>query len=192
MDILDVKDPTRGALGRADCRVIRDILLVENPANQLTSVAIGELTEIDFDINEFLVNCDARHRLNFVKFGLANCSKEEFAPKVKEFVAQLPQYVTPVVCAYADPQNADSPSIEAIIELATENLLPFVLVDTFEKSKGNFFDFVSAQTFKKLNYLAVSKGVGVAIAGSLRDSSLQNGIALSPKIIGVRGAACLY
>ena len=139
-DLIDVKEPIRGALGAADPAVWADVLSAVAGAVP-ASVALGEVSEA----------CEPAHRgtlsrFQFAKWGLADCRRHaDWLPRWAERLGWLPPGVTPVAVVYADWQRAESPPPEQIIEAAAGLGCGVVLFDTFDKQHGGLLDHLSRQ-----------------------------------------------
>src|SRR5262249_22964466 len=104
-DLIDVKEPSRGSLGRADDRVIADVIQAV-AGRKPVSAACGELLE-------WLVSPQRKQgspQLRYAKWGLAGCCGFGDWPLLLETAAeQLPVDCRPVAVAYADWQRAAAP-----------------------------------------------------------------------------------
>jgi uncharacterized protein (UPF0264 family) len=183
-DLIDVKEPTRGALGAADGKVIEAV--VAAVAGRVpTSAALGELRE-----GKQLPDALAR-RLSYVKFGLAGCQSDAVWPhRWQQTITLLPPGVMPVAVAYADWQSAAAPSPEDVLSAAREIHCGGLLIDTFDKTRGPLEQHLPVQRIGRLIDAAHAAGMFAVLAGGLRSEDLPNLLALEPDYIGVRGAAC--
>ena len=189
VDILDIKNPQRGALGRPDPELVREI--ADICGKRKLSVALGEVVEPNFDPSEFFRSCGDERRLQFGKFGLAELAEDkDWQSKVAEYVTDFPPDIAPVVCAYADSQEANSPSIFEVMKFAIHAKQKLVLVDTFRKTNGSLFDIVNNSELEKLCHMSRQSGIALAIAGSIRAETLGVALSFLPQVIAVRGAAC--
>src|SRR6187402_1196662 len=100
-DVIDVKEPSRGALGAATPFVwdeVRQVVAGRRPV----SVALGEL--LDDDIEEL---ASAAFGCEFAKIGLAGCQGSAgWMSRWVQTIGQLPPGVQPVPVAYADWHGA--------------------------------------------------------------------------------------
>jgi uncharacterized protein (UPF0264 family) len=183
-DLIDVKEPTRGALGAADSNVIEAV--VAAVAGRVpTSAALGELRE-----GNQLPDALARS-LSYVKFGLAGCAADaSWSHRWQQAIALLPPGVLPVAVAYADWQAAAAPSPEDVLSAAREIHCGGLLIDTFDKTRGPLDQHLSVQRIGRLIDVAHAAGMIAVLAGGLRSEDLPNLLALEPDYIGVRGAVC--
>jgi uncharacterized protein (UPF0264 family) len=182
-DIIDVKEPARGALGAADVQVwhaVRDAV-----AGRLTtSVALGELAS-------GLIGALAPQTGGFAfgKIGFALCAEIDWRERWRDAVQQFASGVCAVPVAYADWRNAGAPPPRELLGLAAESS-KFLVLDTFSKSGGSLLDYLPPPVLSDFLAKALSQGVQVTLAGSLRAEMLADVLPLRPAYIGVRGAAC--
>lgn len=191
IEILDIKEPDQGSLGRASSNTIRSILSSHCNSSQQISVAMGELIHIDFDVCDWLKNCDPEQKIRFVKFGLAESKTDEaLSSKIKELISDLPCCVEPVLSAYVDHQNANALDLFSVLNLARELRFKYLLLDTFDKSAENFFHYVKPSFFNQIRAQAKRHGMRLAIAGKIGRQDISDAIEFEPDVIGVRGAVC--
>lgn len=184
-DVIDIKEPRRGALGPADPHVWQDVRRVVGQQVEI-SVALGELL---FDPVEEL----APHArgLAFAKIGLAGCHTQPgWLARWRSALRALPPGVAPVPVAYADWPHAAAPSPSVAISLAAFTPERLLLIDTHNKSAGALLDCLSLEFLEELMAYAAQHEVRLALAGSLTAQAIQRLLALAPAYIGVRGAAC--
>jgi uncharacterized protein (UPF0264 family) len=181
--LIDVKEPAKGSLGRADTGTIRSILRFV-AGRRPVSAALGELTE------------GASPRLpglKFVKWGLAGCARLNWRGDLAEAGQKLhnmPGYGSPVVTAYADWQRADSPPPVDVAAFAVEHGWPVVLLDTWKKDAASLFDWLPPSRVADLSRHCQAAGVRVALAGALGFDHLELIGELRPDWLAVRGAVC--
>jgi hypothetical protein len=184
-DLIDVKEPIRGALGAADPAVWADVLSAVAGAVP-ASVALGEVSEA----------CEPAHtstlaRFQFAKWGLAHChQRADWLSRWTQRLGWLPPGVTPVAVVYADWQRAESPPPEQIIEAAAGLRCGVVLFDTFDKRHGGLLDHLSHQELGRLANHARRAGLGVVLGGGLSLVTIPQVLSLQPDYVAVRGAAC--
>lgn len=186
--ILDVKEPRQGSLGRATNEVIEDIKAIGRTAGVPVSAALGELAE-----------WDAPHTqapptgLCFYKVGLAGAAR--LGHWVETWMALRDRLEIPpaswVGVAYADRDRAESPPIERIIDVAMQAGSSVVLLDTYRKDDKRVTDFCTPQEIAKLVHRAHAGGLRFALAGRVtRELLAELHDNVSPDIIAIRSAAC--
>ncbi|MEX2187869.1 MAG: (5-formylfuran-3-yl)methyl phosphate synthase [Pirellulales bacterium] len=207
VDVIDVKEPSRGSLGAASMTTIRGV--VDAVAGRaVVSAACGELLDA-FGLDSAHDGMPHGGELNGVaaakidtakidtakidlaKIGLAGCDAHGDWPRLwRRWAKTLPQGVRPVAVAYADRHLARSPPWENIVALAAEAHAPYVLVDTFDKRAGMLFDHWTRATLAAFAERARASGVGFVLAGSLRREDIGRVREFRPDFVAVRGAAC--
>jgi len=184
-DVIDVKEPRRGALGPAEPQTWREIQAAVG-GRAITSAALGEL--LDDSVVSLAQNAAGFH---FAKIGLAGCHEESgWIERWKRAVRALPKGVCAVPVAYADWPRAQAPSPLVALWLAGQSAARLLLVDTWDKSRGSLIDVLSSQTLEEIAEGARQAGICLALAGSLDHAAIQHVMRLVPAYIGVRGAAC--
>jgi uncharacterized protein (UPF0264 family) len=183
-DLIDVKEPTHGPLGRADEATIRGI--VEFMAGRCPlSAALGELATGD-DIPEVA-------GLDFVKWGLAGIGAD-WQPRLKRALQRAGEarQRSGVVVAYADAAKADAPPVEEVVAFATEKPGRVLLIDTFAKGppRRTLLDWLSAEQLRGICQRCHAAEVRVALAGSLGEAEMLPLLPAEPDWFAVRGAAC--
>jgi uncharacterized protein (UPF0264 family) len=184
-DVVDVKEPRRGALGAADAEVWEEVGEVVGKQAVL-SAALGELLSDGIAQRAALAGS-----MKYVKIGLAGCHQSRgWLARWFQVVGRLREGVMPVPVAYADWPAAVAPSPSVALALAGESPAKLLLVDTHEKSRGGLLDHLHWESLRELMASAAAADVRVALAGSLDADAIQRLLALGPAYVGVRGAAC--
>ncbi|HLJ12036.1 MAG TPA: (5-formylfuran-3-yl)methyl phosphate synthase [Planctomycetaceae bacterium] len=208
-DVLDVKDPGRGAMGMADVATIDAVREIARrfDRNLPVSAALGEAA--DWRDNASLPSLPAT--LSFLKLGTAGLGSR--ADWIKRFEAAKRAFenthaasrngrgasdgdASPassgwIAVAYADCEAAAGPCPEAIIEKAAELGCIGVLIDTFSKANGRLIDWLSIERLHRLANEARSRNLTFALAGKLQIGDLAALWGIRPDIVGIRSAACV-
>ena len=191
VDVLDIKEPAQGSLGRATSQAIRQILEQVKP-DTLVSVALGEIGELDqFAIGDFLTECDPAGRIRFAKVGhaqMAGC--QTWGNRWQRFVQELPVHVLPVAVGYVDQRDAAAPPLDEIICRGSKLGCRVVLFDTWNKASGNIFDHLDVPDLRGFRQTANALGMNFVLAGSVRNDCLSAVAEVAPQVVGIRGAAC--
>lgn len=187
--LIDVKEPARGPLGRADMAVISEVVCAV-AGKAPVSAALGEWTD-----DEHLIPSVG---LRFVKWGLAKCVRRqdwrrELAPLLDP--SRRPQIV---LAAYADWQCAQAPSVDEVLALACAYPGNVLLFDTHCKDANNslgkpkptLLDWLPVPWIEDACSRAHAHGVQVALAGSLGMNEIRELLPARPDWFAVRGAAC--
>lgn len=185
--LLDVKEPTRGSLGRADEPILASILDAVGDSCPV-SAALGELN--DWPDDTLPPHID---RLHFVKWGFAH-AEPRWSSRIQALRTQI-ESASPcrvVLAAYADHRRAAAPSPRDIAHLAIYERFSVLLLDTCIKDGTTLLDWLSFSEIAELVQPCHAAGVRVALAGSLGQSDIHSLLPLHPDWFAVRGAACTH
>jgi (5-formylfuran-3-yl)methyl phosphate synthase len=183
-DLIDVKEPARGPLGRADADVIAAVVKVVG-GRVPVSAALGELR----DYPRLIRKQDRLPGVSYVKWGLAGQLNEHWAWHLV-FLALSVQRAETVVVAYADWLRADAPPIGDITHFKGGQPWTTLLVDTFIKDGSTLLDYLSVGETAALVRKCRTSGLKVALAGSLGPAEIERLHGVAPDWFAVRGAAC--
>jgi uncharacterized protein (UPF0264 family) len=185
VDLIDVKEPNRGALGAADPAVWREVL--EAVAGRVpVSCALGELGE-NTSANAASIPSGVR----FAKVGLAGAADQPNWERAwRESVERRPAGCVVVAVVYADATAAGSPNPERILATAIEHSCAAILVDTYEKSAGDLFSHWPVAELAAYLSQARSSGLLTVVGGGLVWKSLGIALGLPADYLAVRGLAC--
>jgi len=186
-DLIDVKEPTRGSLGRADDAAINAVLNVI-ASRRPVSAALGELGADDsWSFHP--------HRLSFAKWGLAGWGRQpayQWQEAFQRAAASLREHTPccqPVIVAYADAERAAAPPPAAVAAFARATGC-LLLVDTHTKDGSTLLDWLSWRELAALCELGRNAGIRLALAGALTPAAISRLTPLRPDWFAVRGAAC--
>ena len=193
--IIDVKEPSRGALGRADCSVWREVRRAV-PGPIPVSVALGELNEwLAPDRAE--IPPDAWPGIAFGKLGLANAGpdwckhwrdlRDELTPLAVGRPGRFRERPSWVAVVYLDWEAARAPEPDSVIQAAGDcDECSGILFDTWDKSHRVRIDRSWERRFDRVRDL----GRFLALAGSLDIEAIRRLRDRKPDVFAVRGAAC--
>jgi (5-formylfuran-3-yl)methyl phosphate synthase len=185
VDLIDIKEPLRGALGACDEEIIASIVR-EVAARRPLSVALGEL--IDYAAERRSSSFDG---VQFAKFGLAGMMRApDWKSRLLEALIGLPSAVAPVAVIYADYARAAAPKPEAVIDVAITARFGALLVDTFCKDGTNLLDHCTLHELRDWSRQARQADMLFVIGGSVRCNMFAALLGCQPDFIAVRGAAC--
>lgn len=184
-DVIDAKDPLRGALGAVAPQCLRAICDVVGPRRPV-SAALGDAAHAA-RIGR-AAHTAAEAGVTYVKVGFRGIGS---SARVRHLAASAADArVRLILVAYADWARADGPPPAAVLEAATAVGAAGVLMDTAFKGAG-LFDLVSRDTVAAWVAEARAAGLITALAGSLEGRDLLTAWEAGADIVGVRGAACL-
>ncbi len=182
-DIIDVKEPRNGPLGRATSGVLREI--AEGlPQNQPLSIALGEWYE---PVMSTSLPSSARWAKVGWKHGVQATAVDWLERVRNTSPAQL------IGVVYADHVRVQAPPFETILSWIRLAPQPSsgILIDTAIKDGCGLLHWCTLQQLRQYQKQCHRHGLFLALAGSL---DLQSIVELkkfvNPDIIAVRGAAC--
>lgn len=183
--LIDVKEPSRGSLGRATRATIQAVL-AEVKGRRPVSAALGELaTEPDLPEVAGLAH---------VKWGLAGLGSSPDWPRMLARALDRLHEVHPrcqgVVAAYADWRRAQAPPLGAIWAFVQDRPNVVLLVDTCVKDGRTLLDWLPIHEVLRLCARCRGEGVRIALAGSLGQAEIQELLPAAPDWFAVRGAVC--
>ena len=177
IDIIDLKDPSKGALGRLNKNDIEEIVDFINK-KKLTSSTVGDLPN-----NEELIskNVDeiSSTNVDFIKIGVYDKNYVNTLCKIKSRKKLIAVFFGDIFL----PAKND-------IMCLKNSGFSGVMVDTSNKKSGNLFNHVSCSEIN--NFLTTSKNMNLltGVAGSINETHINDIIKLNPNYMGFRGALC--
>jgi len=190
-DLIDVKEPHRGALGAADADTIQSVVRVI-AGRVPTSAALGELVDFaDSAAESSTAQIRPLPSTNYAKVGLAGCDRyDDWPQRWREVLAQLPAETNRVAVVYADWETCGAPEPFAVLRHAIASGCRAILVDTFDKSQGGLVELWTLAYLARYLTAIRSERLLAVVGGSLQVSTIPSVAALRPDYIAIRGAAC--
>jgi len=188
-DIIDVKDPSRGALGEAAPSVVRAVREA-TPAHLPVSAALGDGPFIP-DAAATLARESAASGAAFVKLGLRETSLAAAAASLRAARAGLPASVHLVVAGFADFARAGAPQPVELPGLAAAAGAQGCLLDTAVKDGRGLLHWLDERELEAFVAACRARGLLSALAGSLRAEDVARLLPIGPDLVGFRGAACI-
>jgi len=182
-DVVDAKDPTRGALGAVAPGRLRAICELASSRGPV-SAALGDAAQAAPIARAAQAAIDAG--ATYVKVGFRGVASPAM---VRHLAAAAGAGVHLILVANADWERAASPQPGVILDVAVAVGAGGVLMDTAFKGVG-LFDLVSRDFVATWVAAARRSGLLTALAGSLEGSHFQTAREAGADIVGVRGAAC--
>lgn len=189
--ILDIKEPSHGALGMASLADQYSICATAKAVSPTAiSAALGEV----LDWQHAPVPVLPPH-LQYAKLGLAGFASERhwrvlWQQLRMEFDVLRGKPLDWVAVAYADADRAQAPPVLEVLQAAIECDCRAFLIDTFEKSSGRLVDLIPVSELQAIVSHAHAHHLAVALAGRVTVNDLQRLLPCEPDVIAVRGAAC--
>lgn len=174
--IIDVKEPDRGPLGRAEATVWQAVRATVPPSIPV-SAALGEIGEWDARRSP-----DDLTALTYGKLGLAGAGTDWRGRWARlRSVLPVPAWIA---VSYRDWREAAAPGPDEVLDEAIDAGCAGILFDTWRKG-------VSAPPIDPA-WLARAREAGllVTLAGGLDEAAIHRLASLAPDFFAVRGAAC--
>jgi uncharacterized protein (UPF0264 family) len=188
-DVIDVKDPSRGALGEADPDVVRAVRQA-TPSRLPVSVALGDGPFTPVTAAR-LAASSAAAGAAYVKLGLRRTAAGAARAFLDAARGSLPEGVKLVAAGFADFERAGAPSPRDLPGLAAAAGAHGCLLDTAVKDGRGLFHWLDEAQLVAFVEACRARGLFSALAGSLRAEDLGRLAPIGPDLVGVRGAACL-
>jgi hypothetical protein len=188
-DVIDVKDPSRGALGEAAPDVVRAVRAA-TPSHLPVSAALGD-GPFTPAAAATLAGEAAGSGAVYVKLGLRGTSLGAAATSLRAARAHLPAGACLVVAGFADFERVGAPSPVELPVLAAAAGAEGCLLDTAVKDGRGLFHWLGEAELLAFVEACRAHGLFSALAGSLRAEDLARLAPIGPDLVGVRGAACV-
>lgn len=207
-DVLDIKEPARGAMGMADPATITAIVRRVRGAEAAVpvSVALGEVG--DWEPERAVPQLPPG--IAFLKLGTAGLGNvrdwgarmaaviDRFRAKMRVEIRRGGETASDIskknphwiAVGYADWELARGPRPEEIIAQAALCGCAGILFDTFSKEDARLVDWLPSTRLEALAALARARGLLFALAGRLQIGDIPGLKTVDPDIMGIRSAAC--
>ncbi|MGF1583325.1 MAG: (5-formylfuran-3-yl)methyl phosphate synthase [Gemmataceae bacterium] len=209
-DVIDIKEPANGPLGKTSWQVVEEIVRVVQGRVPVTA-AMGELYDHyrnpprSTDRTWLSSPNHLYKKLWLLKWGLSGGFDWQGALQAVIRKAETVEGSPGVVAvAYAEGNKAMAPEVQHVVEFACSRPGSILLIDTFHKSSRTEADIEDSSNslgrgllswLPKSRLVAIcaqchASGVRVALAGSLRLDDIADLMDVRPDWVAVRGAAC--
>lgn len=180
-DIIDLKDPSQGALGALPLETIKKV--VEFVAHKkIVSATIGDLPMDATQIFNAVQTMQAT-QVDFIKIGFFEVENvqaclDALAPLVKKGVKLI-------AVLFAEKKYPDD-----LIDNIRQAGFFGVMLDTAIKNGQTLFDYYTHQETSEFCQTVLTKGLQVGLAGSLNGTHFEALKELNPSYVGFRGGVC--
>ena len=192
VDFIDLKEPSRGALGGLPLATIRSIVdaLRRHGSGLPVSATIGDVPVHELNRIAARVDAVAACGVDYVKVGI------ERTPQAVALLDALAASGWPVVPVFIADQGLDFSHVAHASALG----FPGVMVDTADKQAGSLFDALPLPDLRRFaNVVRATGGTGgtragaamLGLAGALRVDHEPLLRALAPDFAGFRTAVCV-
>jgi (5-formylfuran-3-yl)methyl phosphate synthase len=180
-DIIDLKEPARGALGALDDTTARAIVAALR-GRARASATIGDLPAMDAAELVPAAERTADTGVDIVKVGFfASPSRAKCAQALAPLTRRVP--VVAVLFADLDPDIR-------LLDMLAGSGFAGVMLDTVRKDSGSLRRHFDDTGLREFIRHARSCGLFAGLAGSLREGDIAPLLALQPDYLGFRGALC--
>lgn len=205
-DLVDVKDPARGSLGRPSLALLAEVAR-RCDGRCPVSLALGDGPHRPEEVRRA-----AELALGFgpayVKVGLAVGSDAGPAGEgrassdggddrarrsleaVAGAVASAGSDARLVAVTFVDAPSGRAPSPEELVPVARRHGADGVMLDTLSKGGASTLEVLGAGRLRRWAASARRQGLETAVAGGLDESSIPGLAGLGVDVVGVRGGAC--
>jgi uncharacterized protein (UPF0264 family) len=187
--IIDVKDPGAGSLGRAPADWVQAIRGV-TPLRLPVSAALGDgpfEAQAVAEAARVLSNSGAQ----YVKVGLRDTVTSAALAVLRTVRDRLPTGVGLIAVAFADAQRARCLLPLELTAVAAAARAEGCLLDTAIKDGRGLLDWLDEAALEGFVADCRARGLLCGLAGSLAAADIPRVAAVDPDIVGVRSAACI-
>jgi uncharacterized protein (UPF0264 family) len=185
-DFIDLKDPTKGALGALPLTTIHEVVAYVNNQNQygkrLTSATIGDLPMQAELILEHVVAL-TKTKVDIIKIGFFEAADYQPCLDTLKTIAQ--NGVKLIAVLFAEYQYPAS----LISAIKTAGFYG-VMLDTSHKNGATFLDYFSEKTMQLFAKNVHTQGLLFGLAGSLTLQHVAIVKTINPSYVGFRGGVC--
>jgi (5-formylfuran-3-yl)methyl phosphate synthase len=180
-DIIDMKDPSVGALGALPIAVITSIVTFVNK-QKLTSATIGD-QPMQPDLLVQRVAEVAKTNVDFIKIGFSEASNYQPCLDALQCDTQTGVKLIAVLFAeYTYPSNI-------IVTIKNAGFIG-VMIDTANKNGLTLMDYHSESYVKNLSQNVLELGLSFGLAGSLKIQHIETLKKFNATYMGFRGGVC--
>jgi dihydroneopterin aldolase len=180
-DLIDLKEPSRGALGALDHAAVR-ICVQAVGGRRPVSATIGDLPSMNPQMMVAAVERMAATGVDFIKIGFFSHTQAFDCANALSKLARDARLVAVIF--------ADEPYDLALVDALSRNRFAGVMLDTAHKTGKTLREW---RTGRELgDFVASGRDLGLltGLAGSLRREDIPPLLAIRPDYLGFRGALC--
>jgi dihydroneopterin aldolase len=180
-DLIDLKEPSRGALGALDHAAVR-ICVQAIGGRRPVSATIGDLPSMDPQVMTTAVERMAATGVDFIKIGFFS------HPRAFECAIALSKLASRARLVAV--MFADEPYDLALVDELARNGFAGAMLDTAHKAGKTLRDWRTGNELEEFVTRSRSRGLLTGLAGSLRQEDIPPLLATVPDYLGFRGALC--
>jgi len=180
-DLIDLKEPSRGALGALDHAAVR-ICVQAIGGRRPVSATIGDVPSMEPSAVRDAVECMAATGVDLIKIGFF------FHPHASDCVSALSRLAREVRLVAV--LFADAPYDAELIDLLARRVFSGAMLDTAQKNGKTLRDWRTMRELGKFVKHVQDLGLLSGLAGSLRSNDIVPLLELAPDYLGFRTALC--
>jgi dihydroneopterin aldolase len=180
-DLIDLKEPSQGALGALDHAAVR-ICVRSIGGRRPVSATIGDVPSMDPQVVMESVERLAATGVDFIKVGFF------FHPRARDCVTALSSLACNVRLVAV--VFADAPYDDGLIDVLASSGFSGAMLDTALKNGKTLRDWRTTLELETFLHRTRDLGLLSGLAGSLRTEDIAPLLALKPDYLGFRGALC--
>lgn len=184
-DIIDLKDPSKGALGALSIDLINSIIgyiKAQDIATVNTSATIGDLP-MQADLISRSVAELSKSKVDFVKIGFFEAI--DYQPCLDALHTSTSAGIKLIAVLFAESTYPKS-----LIEAIKQAGFIGIMLDTYNKNGLTLLDFYSEKKRQELALEVANAGLSFGLAGSLKLQHIDLLKEINPTYIGFRGGVC--
>ncbi|MGY6274915.1 (5-formylfuran-3-yl)methyl phosphate synthase [Methylomonas sp. MgM2] len=181
VDVIDLKQPAKGALGALPVGEVAEIVSTLNPETVI-SATVGDLP-MQPDLISDAVQAMAQTGVDYIKIGFFPGGDWPACIERLADVAARRHALIAVLFADVRPDMRVIPSLQRAG-------FKGVMLDTMDKNQASLTEAMSAAQLKRFVETAKSQGLLTGLAGSLRLQDIDALLPLQADYLGFRGALC--
>ena len=180
-DVIDLKDPARGALGALDEDSVRAIVSLPDK-NTMLSATVGDLPAYAAELEAAVTGMHGCG-VDIVKVGVFDRTISPFMLSILDRLAGRSISIVLVFFAELYPPDIDFKRLR-------RGGITGVMLDTCEKANGSLRDKLDDGTLAEFVRKAGWAGLMTGLAGSLTREDIPPLLRIGPDYLGFRGALC--
>lgn len=188
VDIIDLKDPSQGALGAVTTEVAQEVVKFIS-GQCLVSATIGDLPMQATLIGKAIATM-ASTGVDIIKVGVFDDLTDEVIASLKQQAINGAKGINgkqfTIVMVFFVDKGLDSEKMSYLAKAGIRG----VMLDTADKMKGNLRTLMQDKELQSFVKQAKSYGLLAGLAGSLKASDISPLLELQPDYLGFRGALC--
>ncbi|MGB4812359.1 MAG: (5-formylfuran-3-yl)methyl phosphate synthase [Methylophilaceae bacterium] len=183
-DIIDLKNPNKGALGALPIETVQSIvnyLRKFNP-NQLISATIGDVPMLPELLVE-RVSQMAATKVDYIKIGFFDTTQVQICLDALKNLTKQGYKLIAVLFA-------EQPYSQSLVDAIWQAGFVGIMLDTAKKNGQTLLNYYTSHQLNTLAQHVQKYGLMLGFAGSLKSQHIVNFRTLNPTYMGFRGGVC--